>query len=276
MVTSQMKVLEGNYKEKYVFFFQASLEKLDFKEVNSLGKEVVALVEKYNLKDVNLDAVVIPEQQLVDEFVNDDIPSELPRYFKISKLKGISKGTKEIHLEIDPNMIPTSVCGDGCGVNMKGSRLFEEMYGIKSPFTRCSSHASFGTIRCICTLKTMCQSDAQTLYGNLRKVLKHFSKSAKSSELLTEALDALELNQFHLRNWGGTRMAGFLDACQKASNIIIPFIDILIAGNIQPDETKFLASGKGNQVVVEKLAMSSSRASVWVWSKLRIFDVFKC
>ena len=32
-----MKVLEGSYKEKYVFF-QASLEKLDFKEVDSLGR----------------------------------------------------------------------------------------------------------------------------------------------------------------------------------------------------------------------------------------------
>ena len=60
-----MKVLEGSYKEKYVFF-QASLEKLDFKEVDSLGKEVAALVEKYNLKDVNLHAVVIHKQQLAD------------------------------------------------------------------------------------------------------------------------------------------------------------------------------------------------------------------
>ena len=98
----------------------------------------------------------------------------------------------------------------------------------------------------------MCQSDAQALYENLRKVLKHCLKSPKSSELLTEALDALELNQIDLMNWGRTRMAGFLDACQKASNIIIPFIDTLIAGNIQPDETKFLASPKGKQVVVEK------------------------
>ena len=131
-------------------------------------------------------------------------------------------------------MIPTSVCGDGCGVSMKGSRLLEEMYGIKSSFTRCSSHASFGTIRRLCTSKTMCQLDVQVLYENLRKVLKHFSKSSKSSELLTEALDALELNQVHLMNWGGTRMAGFLDACRIASNIIIPFIDTLIAGNIRP------------------------------------------
>ena len=81
-------------------------------------------------------------------------------------------------------MIPSSVRGDGCGVNMKGSRLLEEMYGIKSPFTRCSSHASFVTIRRLFTSKTMCQSDAQALYEDQRKVLNHFSKRPKSSELL--------------------------------------------------------------------------------------------
>ena len=48
------------------------------KEVDSPGKEVVALVETYNLKDDNLDAVVIPEQQLAGEFVDDDILPELP------------------------------------------------------------------------------------------------------------------------------------------------------------------------------------------------------
>ena len=88
-----MRVLEGSCKEKYVSF-QASLEKLYSKEVDSLGKEVAALVEKYNLKDVNLDAVVTPEQQLVDEFLDDHILPELPCYFKISNLKGFLKTQK--------------------------------------------------------------------------------------------------------------------------------------------------------------------------------------
>ena len=83
-----MKVLEGSYKEKHVVFFVAffctSLEKLDFKEVDSLGKEVAVLLEKYNLKDVNLDAVIISKQQLPGEFVDDDILPELPYYLKIS------------------------------------------------------------------------------------------------------------------------------------------------------------------------------------------------
>ena len=68
----------------FVAFFCASLEKLDFKEVDSLGKEVAVLLEKYNLKDVNLDAVIISKQQLPGEFVDDDILPELPYYLKIS------------------------------------------------------------------------------------------------------------------------------------------------------------------------------------------------
>ena len=59
----------------YIYIFQASFQKLDFKEVDSLGKEVAALVEKYNLKDVNLDAMVIPKQQLADDNKYHQSPS---------------------------------------------------------------------------------------------------------------------------------------------------------------------------------------------------------
>ena len=69
-----------------LFFFQASFEKLDFKEVDSLGKEVAALVEKYNLKDINLDAVVIPKQQFdiitVELLADDNKYHQSPNFVK--------------------------------------------------------------------------------------------------------------------------------------------------------------------------------------------------
>ena len=37
-------------------------------------------------------------------------------------------------------------------------------------------------------------------------------------------------------------MAGFLDACTKASSIILLFLDTLATGQICEDETKYLAS----------------------------------
>ena len=42
--------------------------------------------------------------------------------------------------------------------------------------------------------------------------------------MLHEALNMLEMNDIHLLNWGSTRIAGFLDACIQASNIIVPFL----------------------------------------------------
>ena len=75
--------------------------------------------------------------------------------------------------------------------------------------------------------------------------LQYMMSCPKSSEMLTNALDLLEMNDVHLLNWGSTRMAGFLDACIQASNIIVPFLDTLIVGKIRPDETKYIASPKG-------------------------------
>ena len=59
-------------------------------------------------------------------------------------------------------------------------------------------------------------------------------------------------------NLGSTHMAGFMDACVQASEILIPFLDTLVAGNIRPDETKFITSPKG----------------VYLYSYLQIWSTF--
>ena len=69
--------------------------------------------------------------------------------------------------------------------------------------------------------------------------MKHFSQSPKSSEMLNNVLSALELNNVHMLVWGGTRMSWFLDACKQTSNILSPFLDTLVTGNIRPEETSF-------------------------------------
>ena len=107
----------------------------------------------------------------------------------------------------------------------------------------------YGTIRRLCTSETMSQIDAKGLYENLKALLKHFSESPKSSDMLYEALNMLEMNDIHLLNWGSTRMAGFLDTCIQASKITVPFLDTVIPGSIGPDETKFLTSPRGNGFV---------------------------
>ena len=201
------------------------------------------VTEKLHLKEINLQAA---EDVVADNSNGDPDPISLkvPCYFWVAKLKAIKDD--KINLEISSADVPTAVCGDGCSVNLKGSRLLESTYGLKSPFSRCSSHSSYGTIRRLCTSEKSCQIDAKNLYENLRKMLKHFPMTTKSSELLSNALETMEMNDIHLLNWGSTRMAGFLDACVQASKIVVPFLDTIITHQIRPDETKYIASPKGN------------------------------
>ena len=62
-----------------------------------------------------------------------------------------------------PKNILTSICGNGCVVNLKGSCLSEETYGLKCFFSHSALHASAGTIRRLCTSKTKYQDDAKFL-----------------------------------------------------------------------------------------------------------------
>ena len=89
----------------------------------------------------------------------------------------------------------------------------------------------------------MSDPDAVTLYSSLRKILKHFSKSPKSTELLNNTLNVLEQNDIHMLVWGGTRMADFLDGCKQLS-VLAPLLDTLIPGNIR-EEAAYILSAKG-------------------------------
>ena len=69
--------------------------------------------------------------------------------------------------------------------------------------------------------------------------------SPNSTELLNNALGALDRHNVHMLVCGGTRMAGFLDACKQASVILTPFLDTLVAGNIRRKYAAYLLSAKG-------------------------------
>lgn len=209
-----------------------AVDALDFESMNTLTSSIQALQAE----------MANNNQSTITE--NTIIPTP-PHYFKISILKGVDHGEKIIHLEISPENVPTSICGDSCATNLKANRLVKSWYGVSSLGAGCSSHAASGTIRRTCTSATMSDPDATALYNALRAILKHFAKSPKSTELLNSALDALEKNDIHMLVWGGTRMAGFLDGCKQSSNILVPFLDTLIAGKIRDEERNTVLSAKG-------------------------------
>ena len=91
--------------------------------------------------------------------------------------------------------------------------------------------------------------------------------SPKSTELLNNALDVLEQNDIHMLVWGGTKMAGFLDACKHSSAILVPFLDTLITGKIQ-EAAAFILSGKG----LFTLELFSDPHSIFVNQYLHCID----
>ena len=215
-------------------------ENAELEKLLAVKTDMERLLEMYpQLKLLDVNTIQCDIESLQDE---DTILPVFPPIFKIAKLVGIENNT--ISLSIDPANVPTTTCGDGCTLNLKGCRLLEEKYGINSPVSKCGSHLSYGTIRRLCTSVSYSQEDAKKLYENLKAILRHFTMSPKSRKLLNNAPDALEMNNVHILNWGSTRMAGFLDACIQASSIIVPFLDTIVTGSIREEEMMFLASPK--------------------------------
>ena len=117
----------------------------DFDKIMNIKIEMELFVEKYlDLKSIDLDTI-----QIINQEGESLILPEYPPIFTVVSLKGIEQGT--VHLEVDPRNIPTTTCGDGCAVNLKGARLLTETSGINSLSSKCSSHLASGTIRRMCT-----------------------------------------------------------------------------------------------------------------------------
>ena len=109
-------------------------------ELNRVQGEIARIVSgDEQLKNVNINDIVVPDDYVSswslsaeatekgDESEMKNLPT-MPAYFKISKLTGVSKANKKIHLEIEPENVPTCVCGDNCATNVKGKNMHSFEY----------------------------------------------------------------------------------------------------------------------------------------------------
>ena len=85
----------------------------------------------------------------------------------------------------------------------------------------------------LCTLETMSQTDSKGLHEKMKALMKCFPFNSKSIEMLQESLNMSVINDIHLLNRSSNRMAGFLNDCIQASNIIPGFLEKNISGSIQ-------------------------------------------
>ena len=123
--------------------------------ISKLQSTTEELIEQHNhLENTDIESIVIPDDYEAKKTADEPILPQMPNLFKVTRLIGLDHDSKTIMLENQPNMIPISVCGDGCGVNMK------------SPLTQCSSHAA----NILVTLR--CKENNQTLITNTKLLRK--------------------------------------------------------------------------------------------------------
>lgn len=100
---------------------------MNLEQVGHLNSEIKAFIEDEGLGDVDVSNIIVPDDYVTNDRLitagEAELP-EMPPYFKIAKVKCISKEKKTITLEVDPSSVPSCVCGDGCAVNLKGKMFY--------------------------------------------------------------------------------------------------------------------------------------------------------
>ena len=163
-----------------------------------------------------------------------------PAYFKCCKL--LKYQTECIELEF-VNW-PTAVMADGCSSNVAANNKITELLGILSPSLRCVVHAADGSMKRMVNSKTMNVQDITDFVPTLRVVLRHFQLSGKSTALLNEALDVLDMKSIHMMTFCPTRMSYILSASAKTVALLVPVCDVLATANIKPEERSSFMSPK--------------------------------
>ena len=150
-------------------------------------------------------------------------------------------GSSLINQECSVNS-QVALVGDGCAVNPKAVEFLSEVFGLLSPGTICSGHSAVGSIRRMTTSKTM-QVDAVVKFvEGIRPVLRHFQLSGKSSSILNNAIEIMDMKPLKTVTWSPTRMGNVVISSKRTVDILFPIADTLASTNIKPEETAYFLS----------------------------------
>ena len=197
-------------------------------DAHALAEDLINFISDYVKTDGKENAYT----SLIDQF-DDELVSP-PFYTKLGVLKNVSEDSKTISIYVTNN--PVANCGDGVFVNGKAARVTSELYGIHTISLCCPPHAADGSLKRIARSHSMSVAAVKTCYEHLRPIVNHFALSSRSKELLDESMWMLELKPIHLLSWCNTRMAHFLDACDRFDTIILAIHDTLYSADKKKEE----------------------------------------
>ena len=128
---------------------------------------------------------------------NSVISPSPPQYFKCCQLIHIDD--KKIQLKIED--WPVGIMADGCATKIAASNQLIEYLGFLSPSILCAVHAADGSVKQMTNSKTMNFPDLLEFIPTLKAILYHLQLSGKSTALLNEALEMMDMETIHMMTY---------------------------------------------------------------------------
>ena len=206
-------------------------------DANKLCSQVVSIISNVNKFTFATDNAAQCFLRDYSKKFPEEIPTSPPSIFKCTTYEHIDWEERKIELLFEN--WPVALVGDGCSVNKKAGEILTSHIGLLSPTTQCSAQAANGTIRRITTSKTMSVPEVVTFTSGIKPILKHFKLSGKSSALLQQCLEIMDMKPFKLIIWCPTRMANLLERSARTLKILFPICDMLATTSVKEEETSF-------------------------------------
>ena len=159
---------------------------------------------------------------------------------------------------------------DGCSKNLSASNKFTTLLGLLSPGMCCAVQAADGSIKRLTNAKTRSVPGVSEFLPSLRSILRHFQLSGRSTAMLNDALEGLDMKTTHVILFCLTRMPYILTACKQTVVNLVPLYDVIATANLKPEENADFMSPE-DMIILHLLAAVES---VFLKYFLKVLDKY--
>ena len=93
--------------------------------------------------------------------------------------------------------------------------------------------------------ETYSVEEVKTFVEHLRPILRHYQQSGKSTSVLNEALEAMDMKPVHKMTWCPTRMSNLLTCSAQTVESLFPICDTLASCDIRVENREYFMSPTG-------------------------------
>ena len=123
-------------------------------------------------------------------------------------------------IELEMDNWRTCIMADRYSTNLSSNDKLTTLLELLSQRLHYAVYAADGSIRRLTNSKTMNVPEVSEFLPTLRSILRHFQLSGRSTALLNDALEGLDMKTVRMMSSCPTRMSYILTACKRSYEIM--------------------------------------------------------